>query len=397
MARLILKLNNFFLINSDSYDGAPLWLMNEMPKSRTNFPWPLTDQAINQSVFAAYVTESCGFAFQCLYDNVNGFGDYFVQYWDIVSRTFVGNTAVLGYELLNEPWAGDVYANPLLLLPGVAGRFNLMKLYDMAYNAIRNNDNDTLVFYEPVTWGVLLDRNYFGTGLRAPGHDPNRTVLSWHYYCWLLQVIADNPLKNGTYPKFDKIFCDNIQLRASFDTVRLDMMALGGGPSFLTEFGVCAFPIDPSDRKSKLNTDECEAVLDANDRYLQSWCYWDTNFYDNKTLELIPQIVDIFSRVYPTSTNGIPQSVYFNTTTKEFVYKYRLNITDISQAKQPTEIHIPPQIYPSGFRVLVSPNLTWWFDKLRFKLLVMLQDHIFEAFYADEFYSFHQDSFVSVY
>jgi endoglycosylceramidase len=353
---------------------VPLWLLDEMPKSRSDFPWPLSYEAINVSLFAAYVTESCGFAFQCLYDNTNGFADYFELYWQLVSQAFAGNTAVLGYELINEPWAGDIYADPLLLLPGVAGRFNLMKLYDKAYKMIRQHDNDTLVFYEPVTWGVLLNLNYFGVGfLRPPGNDPDRTVLSWHYYCWLLQFVQ-NPLKNGTYPVIDKIVCDEIQLKASFDTISFDMLSLGGGPSFLTEFGVCAFPVDEKDENSsKLNTDECEAVLNAGDRYLQSWCYWDSNFYNNKTLQLIPEIVHTFSRVYPQSTNGLPQSIVFNSTSKEFIYKYKLNVTDLDEASQvPTVIVIPRHVYPHGFQVLCSPHLTWSFDQEQSKLLVTL-------------------------
>ena len=108
----------------NSYDGIPLWLMNELPDSKFKFPWPLSNKTINSSsVFASYITEACGFAFQCLYDNVNKFNDYFQQYWSIVSSTFANHTAILGYEILNEPWAGDIYANPLLFLPGVAGIF----------------------------------------------------------------------------------------------------------------------------------------------------------------------------------------------------------------------------------------------------------------------------------
>lgn len=108
-----------------------------MPSSRSDFPWPLNENAMNVSVFAAYITESCGFAFQCLYDNRNQFADYFELYWSIIANVFRDRTNVLAYELLNEPWAGDVYANPLLFLPGVAGQFNLMPLYDRAYRAIR--------------------------------------------------------------------------------------------------------------------------------------------------------------------------------------------------------------------------------------------------------------------
>ncbi|CAF4535159.1 unnamed protein product, partial [Rotaria magnacalcarata] len=57
------------------------------------------------------------------------------------------------YELINEPWAGNYIADPLLLLPGIAGATNLQPFYDKLAKAIRSVDEDTLIFYEPVTWG----------------------------------------------------------------------------------------------------------------------------------------------------------------------------------------------------------------------------------------------------
>jgi endoglycosylceramidase len=253
-----------------SYDGVPLWILNEMPNSKFDFPWPLKNSTLNVSLFAAYATESCSFAFQCLYDNTNNFTDYFELYWSIIAKTFSNTTSVLGYELLNEPWAGDIFANPLLLLPGFAGKFNLMKLYDRTYETIRRYDADTLVFYEPVTWGVLFNMNILGTGFtRPPCNDYKKTVLSWHYYCWMLEF-KENPLVNDTYPLFIRIMCDKVQLKASFEAIKLDHMILGS-PTFLTEFGVCAFGLNNS---QGLNTEECEHVLDAAERYLQSWTYW---------------------------------------------------------------------------------------------------------------------------
>lgn len=59
------------------------------------------------------------------------------------------------YELINEPWAGDYIDNPLLILPGVAGATNLQPFYEKLSMAIRSVDNDTLIFYEPVTWGGM--------------------------------------------------------------------------------------------------------------------------------------------------------------------------------------------------------------------------------------------------
>lgn len=63
------------------------------------------------------------------------------------------NLFVGRYELINEPWAGNYFANPTLFVPGVAGAKNLQPMYEKIAKAIRAVDNDTLIFYEPVTWG----------------------------------------------------------------------------------------------------------------------------------------------------------------------------------------------------------------------------------------------------
>jgi len=36
----------------------------------------------------------------------------------MVAEYFANNSYVLGYELLNEPWAGDMYRHPDQLRPG---------------------------------------------------------------------------------------------------------------------------------------------------------------------------------------------------------------------------------------------------------------------------------------
>lgn len=243
----------------------------------------------------------------------------------------------------------------------------------------------------------MLNLNYFGTGFtRPPGNDPHRTVLAWHYYCWLLQF-TPNPLRNGTYSAFDRIFCDSIQLKACFDSVRFDAILLGDGPTFLTEFGVCAFPINPDDRRSPRNTDECEYILEATDRYMQSWTYWDSNFYDNVTLEVIPEIVNLFSRVYPMAVNGVPNSMYFNVSSREFLLKFKMNVNNVKQAKSPTEIFIPVHVYePWGFNVRLSSNLDWSFDKATSRLLVVLIDEIVEMFEKNSDFRFQQDMIVSI-
>ena len=124
----------------------------------------------------------------------------------------------------------------------------------------------------------------FGTGFdHAPGNDPLRTALSWHYYCWLLNFDTD-PIQNDTMPVFVKQICDSWQLNLYFETVETDLKRIGRGVgvSFLTEFGVCIFK-DP--QTGQINLDECKAAMDAADRYLVSWAYWDSDFY-NETFQV---------------------------------------------------------------------------------------------------------------
>jgi hypothetical protein len=133
-----------------------------------------------------------------------------------------------------------------------------------------------------------------------------------------------------------------------------------------------------------LNTYECEAVLNANDKYLQSWAYWDSAFYDRQTDEPIYQLIDIFSRVYPLVTNGISTYLFYNTTTKDFKLSYRLNATTIYQASLPTEIVIPPHVYPSGFDVSLSDNLKWSYDESNYKVLIYLNDFFLKMLHLDK-------------
>lgn len=54
---------------------------------------------------------------QSLYDNEQQIQDQLARFWATVADHFSDNRYVLGYELLNEPWAGDIYRHPNQLEP----------------------------------------------------------------------------------------------------------------------------------------------------------------------------------------------------------------------------------------------------------------------------------------
>jgi endoglycosylceramidase len=64
---------------------------------------------------------------------------------------------------------------------------------------------------------VRLNENYSGTGFtHVPGGNEyrNRSVLSYHYYCTIIQII---PVPgNDTIPIFDRVVCDDVEGPALF-------------------------------------------------------------------------------------------------------------------------------------------------------------------------------------
>ena len=170
-----------------------------------------------------------------------------------------------------------------------------------------------------------------------------------------------NPVKNGSYPEFDRVVCDHVQLYESFAAVDKDMKQIGNGASFLTEFGVCAFNDPTHEDPDYLNTFECDSILNMNDKYFTSWTYWDSNFYNDNLSKVNEKLVDAFSRVYPIATNGIPETLFFNATTKMFSYTYKIDVKDLNEASIRTEIFIPTHVYPNGFKVTLSDHLRSYF------------------------------------
>ena len=72
-----------------------------------------------------YFSYSIATAFDNLYTNKFGMQDHFSTYWKTLVETFKNEEKILGYEILNEPFAGNFFKNPALMLPSVAEYLNV--------------------------------------------------------------------------------------------------------------------------------------------------------------------------------------------------------------------------------------------------------------------------------
>jgi endoglycosylceramidase len=104
-----------------------------------------------------------------------------------LGEAFVSFSCPFLYFLLFNVRAGDIYSDPTLLAPGNAGKKNLLPFYDRIVEGIRQKDSKHLIFYEPVTWGMIFNGDILGSGFdHVPGGSDhmNSSVYSFHYYCW---------------------------------------------------------------------------------------------------------------------------------------------------------------------------------------------------------------------
>ncbi|KAL4454589.1 hypothetical protein ABPG74_021794 [Tetrahymena malaccensis] len=238
--------------------------------------------------------------------------------------------AKIGYELINEPFAGNIFKNPLLLIPGFADRLRLQDAYEVIAQEIRKYDEDHIIFFESVTWD-----NMFKVGFtQPPGGEKysDRSVLAYHYY---------NP------PDFamELFFKERIK-----DIQRLNIAG------FLTEFFV-----------SSGSQSENVKAMDMCDEHNQSWLGWLYKpylglcsyndgmnggfYYNNGTV--IYDIVHITARTYASAIAGNTINQYFNSTSGEYELKYKICI-ECGQ----TEINYNTEhYYPQGFNVQITGNV----------------------------------------
>ena len=123
---------------------------NEPKQQGARFP---TVQACNSHSHGPSFGESTyasAQGYQGLWDNWNGTGDAFAAMWAKVARRFKGRPEILGFNLINEPFAGDFYHDPLLMVPYPsptnADLVNLQPTYDKVNAAVRAIDDDVLLF-----------------------------------------------------------------------------------------------------------------------------------------------------------------------------------------------------------------------------------------------------------
>lgn len=273
---------------------------------------PSLDWCLQTPFFQYYMSEEISSMFQCVYDNQDGLWDSLGNFWKKVASRFSHTENVLGYELINEPWLGDIYNDKSLLLPGNTEKKHLAPMYDHIALSIREVDNNKIIFFE----GVTID--YWPSGFETvPGGDEykSKSVLAYHIYCPLTE-----PSLGGL------LACRGIDKEYMLQRQK-DADRLGSG-LMMTEFGAMLSKVG--------DMQEMEDLMQMVDSFGASWMYWQFKQYEDLTTitpageslysgvgnTLSHQKLRHLSRTYPQATAGELNSFSFNAHTAVFEMNY---------------------------------------------------------------------------
>lgn len=279
-------------------------------------------------------------AYQALWDNWEGIADAWAAMWAKVAKRFAKRPEILGLELINEPFNGDFYHDPLIIVPPPnshnADRLNLQPAYDRVQAAVRAVDEDVLIFFAGVT------SDDFGPGFTAaPGGKQfaNRSVLAYHYY---------KPPQRSASAQVER----NLAAAKHLGTgAMLTETNDGGGLGAIKE------------------------AADAADVGLQSWAGWEWKSFFRESADNVNSMSqldnwgagktgygprwhgtnpaasfqDANARTFASAVAGDIVSMLFDTRNGEFKLQY-----DTKQGidtRVPTEIFLWPERYPGGAKV----------------------------------------------
>jgi endoglycosylceramidase len=257
--------------------------------------------------------------------------DAYAAAWRHVATYFRGDDAVLGYDLLNEPFPGSQWYS--CLSPAGCPVFDkqyLAPFVTKMLKAVRSADREHLVFYEPQ---LSFDFSA-GTSIGDPGDA--LTGFAFHAYCAAAVGAPETPPTRAA--------CDQVEDRTLSNADQ--QSSTSGDALLLTEWGATDDP------------QELSSVAADADRHMDSWQEWTYVGGDPSAAKPTEGIIRdlhkpptgtnvkwdklaILERPYPQVVAGTPTSWSFDTAARTFSLSYSTHGVSGALRSSLTVVYIP--------------------------------------------------------
>lgn len=314
-------------------EGAPDWAMKR-PSPYDLGPPPGLPFPQN------YWTPEVSAVFDNFWANADGLRDGWIRAWEVAAREWRDQPYSMGYDLLNEPWAGSEWTS--CLATGCPSTYaeELQPAFEAALRAIRVIDPSGIVWWEPQQFAGGQPLDTFFT--KAEGE--RNLGFSWHNYC--PEVFLESQGLPGSDVEKCTEFATGRQEHALEQAREMNAVPM------MSEWGA---------------TDNVRAIeidADVADRYLMGWSHWAYKRWNDPTTaddaqglfrdDADPSTVKTekvrrLVRTYAQATAGRPLRMRFDATSGAFDYRFR----PWRRVNAPTRIFVSPLHYSQGWRVRV--------------------------------------------
>lgn len=265
--------------------------------------------------------------------DANDLQAHYAAMFKAVAERFEDHPAVIGYEIMNEPFGGSNWAN--------FETERLRPFYQRVIDSVRTVDDDSWIFFEP-----QVPLQTFGFSSRVgPLADPrdgeDRLVFFPHHY------------QPGDFEGVDVKYEGNTTFMDAYAFNRRAESEEWGVPLLTGEFGLNAGV--PG------STQYLYDFLARAESIGSGWAYWshDLGGWSPTNADGSEQhaITDALVRTYPQAVAGDPEVVRYDPATRVMNLRYRNDAT----VTAPTVISIPAgRFYPDGFAVDVDVPTDKW-------------------------------------
>ncbi|MFC6886799.1 MULTISPECIES: cellulase family glycosylhydrolase [Actinomadura] len=307
-----------------SGNGAPAWATytDGLPCTPQD-PWVLT-----------YLQPAVLRAYDNLFDNTGRHPElarHYAGMWRHVAARFADEPAVLGYDLMNEPFGGTrqfgFFEGPVLT-----------PFYQRIVDAIREEDRDGWIFVEPQALGPNEGADSSLAAVRDPS---GRVVFAPHFYPGGVDL-------GGSYDGLAKVL-----VQAQFALWKRNMPGVArrlGTPMWLGEVG------GMSERVAGADAFTSDWLAMADELGI-GWAYWSNDPGPAGVTDADGRLTSIgrlLARPYPRAVAGTPTRISYAGRALTVAWNERAG------ASGPTELWLPAGAFPGTPKVAATdPTGTW--------------------------------------